>query len=667
MHRLTAAVALGLVASLAAPPVRADVPLMMPVQGVLRDNAGAPVAEGTFGITFSLYAAETGGDPVWSESWPPAGETCVNQPEHCVAVQSGVFHTLLGTFAPLDPTVFAAAPELWLGLTVETDPELPRRRLGSTAYALHAGSAKVAGGLSCTGCVGTAQLDSQELASEIDQYLTLNGYQPGAPYGDADVQALLDGGGYQKATDPIQPSQLPPGLLDSAGGVFSNDFASTFTLTPGAGADVIKGFNYQPDQWTKSLPSLGTTTSFSVKLDIQHTDVSELEIWLIPPAGLGEAVKLHDKGLPGVSHMVTTYSDGDALPSGTLAQFVGVDVAGTWTLTIFDGVAPPPDDGKLISWSFEVHYQPPSTTALDKTVVLDSPVVQPFVAAEDIDTSSAPGVVSFDGAANGVRVSDGTDPASAARVVGVAIVQPPVEKGDTVLVQTSGVVAGYAGLSAGGAYYLSPTAGAVSTAVGPTAKFVGTAVGADKLLIQLRQPELETRRIVRKNPGTTNTNLSGTAAQQSTDFTIEVECGFAPRTFEGIVHLGIVWGDSWSYYQNAWHKQASYYVSGDVGGSFTAFGVSESAASFPPQNAVQPSPFAYGDNNYSTSRMPDFYAGSTTATAFTQQAYSNTSNLSLKSITASGTKLIFTFAYKAQGSSNSYGLRYGVSFLTVRG
>ena len=124
------------------------VPLMTPTQGMLRDNAGALVTSGSFGMEFALYVAQSGGDPVWSEAWPADGGDCTTDPppDGCVVVVGGVFEVTLGSHTPLDPAIFRADTELWLGMRVEGDDELPRRRLGTNAFSFHAASASAVWG-----------------------------------------------------------------------------------------------------------------------------------------------------------------------------------------------------------------------------------------------------------------------------------------------------------------------------------------------------------------------------------------------------------------------------------------------------------------------------------------------------------------------------------------
>ena len=87
-------------------PASALVPLTTPVQGMLRDGAGVPVADAHFGMTFTLYtgpAAEA--EAVWSESWPGTDGDCLADTEGCVHVVGGRFRVHLGQHNPLTPEV----------------------------------------------------------------------------------------------------------------------------------------------------------------------------------------------------------------------------------------------------------------------------------------------------------------------------------------------------------------------------------------------------------------------------------------------------------------------------------------------------------------------------------------------------------------------------------
>ena len=147
---------------LTAGPSVADVPLEMPIQGVLRDNAGN-LTDGTFDVTFALYDVEEDGASLWSETVP-------------VTVSAGIFSARLGTVEALDPALFAASPGLFLGMAVDADPELPRRPLGTTGYAFQASSAS---DLACSGCVDPGHLSGEStdyIRSEALDAVSTAGY-----------------------------------------------------------------------------------------------------------------------------------------------------------------------------------------------------------------------------------------------------------------------------------------------------------------------------------------------------------------------------------------------------------------------------------------------------------------------------------------------------------
>ena len=108
----------------------AAVPLELPMQGVIYDNAGS-AASGTFEVTFALYPSQDASpaQAVWWETTE-------------VEVNDGVFVTRLGLETPLDAADFASGTTLWLGMAVESDPELPRRPLAVVELAQHVAQQK---------------------------------------------------------------------------------------------------------------------------------------------------------------------------------------------------------------------------------------------------------------------------------------------------------------------------------------------------------------------------------------------------------------------------------------------------------------------------------------------------------------------------------------------
>jgi len=120
---------------------RGDAPWLVPVQGYLTDDGGAPI-DGTRSMGVALYTAPVGGSPIWAET-------------QSVTVDTGYFTVYVGAIAALDLATFRDQGDLWLGLTVGSDPEMtPRLDLGSVPYAGFAQYCADAGTVAWTGITG---------------------------------------------------------------------------------------------------------------------------------------------------------------------------------------------------------------------------------------------------------------------------------------------------------------------------------------------------------------------------------------------------------------------------------------------------------------------------------------------------------------------------------
>ncbi len=110
-------------------------------QAKLSDSSGFPVADGQYAIKFSLYAAASGGTPLWTASGTTASPNAVT-----TTLRNGLFTVLLGDTSasggsqnPLNDLIDWNSDSLYLGVTIGTDSEMtPRKRLASTPYAFNA-------------------------------------------------------------------------------------------------------------------------------------------------------------------------------------------------------------------------------------------------------------------------------------------------------------------------------------------------------------------------------------------------------------------------------------------------------------------------------------------------------------------------------------------------
>ncbi|MBD3235938.1 MAG: hypothetical protein GF330_04485 [Candidatus Eisenbacteria bacterium] len=110
----------------------AEGPELITYQGVLTDADGLPI-HGVHDLTFAIYADSLVGPPgLWTETHAD------------VDIEDGLFHVILGSRTAF-PGDFFASEERWLGIAVDTDPEMaPRTRLTSVPWAMRAAVADFA-------------------------------------------------------------------------------------------------------------------------------------------------------------------------------------------------------------------------------------------------------------------------------------------------------------------------------------------------------------------------------------------------------------------------------------------------------------------------------------------------------------------------------------------
>ena len=102
------------------------VPMTANYQGSLENADGEPL-NATVSMTIALYDTAQGGNALWTETHPQ------------VEVTDGLFSVILGTLVPFDEN--SLADERYLGVTLESDPEMtPRQELTSAFFAMRAAS-----------------------------------------------------------------------------------------------------------------------------------------------------------------------------------------------------------------------------------------------------------------------------------------------------------------------------------------------------------------------------------------------------------------------------------------------------------------------------------------------------------------------------------------------
>lgn len=125
-HRAWTSAAALLLGALAGAAGAATLPLKLNFQGRLIDPSTSVPKDGTFAMTFRVYAAPTGGTALYTET------------QSNVGVSNGVFSVQLGSAAALSPDLFAGA-SAYLSVQVSPDAEMtPRQQLVMSPYAMTA-------------------------------------------------------------------------------------------------------------------------------------------------------------------------------------------------------------------------------------------------------------------------------------------------------------------------------------------------------------------------------------------------------------------------------------------------------------------------------------------------------------------------------------------------
>jgi hypothetical protein len=97
-------------------------PNLLHFQARLNLNTGAPL-NGSHTLRVAVYSVASGGTALWQET-------------QTVTALNGVVNTLLGGQTSLPTSLFDGASDLYMGLKVDSDPEMtPRNRIASTPYA----------------------------------------------------------------------------------------------------------------------------------------------------------------------------------------------------------------------------------------------------------------------------------------------------------------------------------------------------------------------------------------------------------------------------------------------------------------------------------------------------------------------------------------------------
>ncbi len=209
-----------------------SVPALLNVQGKLTDTTGNPVADGSYSVMFTIYDAATGGTALWAEN-------------QVITTSGGLFSVMLGESTSFPNDLFDVS-SLWLGIKVESDPEMtPRQRLTTAPYAFRAANTATGGGWIDGGGVIRLETSTDSVgvgtsSPEARLHVVGDTATPG-------VMGVSSGGGYTAGVSAINTGSGPGLYATSTSwhailGVSDNGNATVMGRNDGAGPGV-KGQN----------------------------------------------------------------------------------------------------------------------------------------------------------------------------------------------------------------------------------------------------------------------------------------------------------------------------------------------------------------------------------------------------------------------------------------
>jgi hypothetical protein len=157
------------------------VPQLVKFNGTLQDAEGQP-RTGSFGVTFSIYAQDNGGEALWQEV------------QNVSANPQGQYEVVLGVTKSdgVPVSLFASGQSRWVGVQVNLPGEVEQSRalLVSVPYALKAADAETLGGLPASAFLTAANSGPCSLNSEVivaNAGLSAKGSDPGLQKQDPTV------------------------------------------------------------------------------------------------------------------------------------------------------------------------------------------------------------------------------------------------------------------------------------------------------------------------------------------------------------------------------------------------------------------------------------------------------------------------------------------------
>jgi len=333
-------------------PASAQVPPLIQFSSVATDEGGSTLS-GVVNLTFTLYAAQQGGEPLWTETQ----NNVQLDPTGHYSVQLGITKR-----NGVPTTLFTTGEARWLGVRIAEQAEQPRVLLLSVPYALKAGDAATIGGLppsafvlvvpptdstgsAATAPTGSASPTDAAPASGVTGSGTADFIPLWTSTSNIGNSVLFQLGAGKKAKVGIN-TITPASTLDVNGAA---TVRGLFSLPATGTATAAKGANSQAEKLTASAFNSGTGTAVTQNFQWQSEPVGNNSGTASGSLNLlfGQgANKLAETGLNIASNGWITFATGQTFPGtgdgtvtsvGSGAGLTGGPITTSGTLSIATG------------------------------------------------------------------------------------------------------------------------------------------------------------------------------------------------------------------------------------------------------------------------------------------------------------------------------------------
>jgi hypothetical protein len=307
------------------------VPRLVNFSGRAVDAQGKTVT-GIAGVTFAIYAEQSGGAPLWIET------------QNVQADAKGNYTIQLGATRPdgLPLDLFTSGAARWLGVTINGGEEQPRILLLSVPYALKAADAETVGGLPASAFVLAARVATGEAASSIAR--AANSPTPSTQATSRASSDVTTSGGTVNAVPLFTTATSVQNSLLTQTAASAINVAGKLNLPATGTASATAGKNSQPETFVASVFNKTTgaaaAQTFQLQAEPAGNDTTSAGATLNLLYGSGTAAPA-ETGLKIGQRGLVTFAAGQTLPTVTGNETVTGDLTASELIsTVATGTAP---------------------------------------------------------------------------------------------------------------------------------------------------------------------------------------------------------------------------------------------------------------------------------------------------------------------------------------